>query len=159
MDNTTYVHILTDTLTKKNSLLDKLIQITTMQEEYITLTPPDMDNFETSLNDKEKIIEKINELDEGFEKIYEHVKDEIISNRINHKESILELQSLIKQVTEKSAKLQTLEIKNKKSIEIFFSNKKKEIKDFKKSSKTASSYYKNMMNQQLDESYFLDKKN
>lgn len=159
MDNTTYVHILTDTLTKKNSLLDKLIQITMMQEEYITLTPPDMDNFETSLDEKEKIIEKINELDEGFENIYEHVKEEIISNKIKHKESILELQSLIKQVTEKSAKLQTLEIKNKKSIEIFFSNKKKEIKDFKKSSMTASSYYKNMMNQQSGESYFLDKKN
>ena len=159
MDNTTYVHILIDTLTKKNSLLDKLIQITTMQEEYITLTPPDMDNFETSLNEKETLIEKINELDEGFEKIYEHVKEEITSNKINHKEDILELQSLIKQVTEKSAKLQALEIRNKKSLEIFFSNKKKEIKDFKQSSKTASNYYKNMMNQQSGESYFLDKKN
>ena len=159
MDNTTYVHILIDTLTKKNSLLDKLIQITTMQEEYITLTPPDIDNFETSLNEKETLIEKINELDEGFEKIYEHVKEEITSNKINHKEDILELQSLIKQVTEKSAKLQALEIRNKKSLEIFFSNKKKEIKDFKQSSKTASNYYKNMMNQQSGESYFLDKKN
>ena len=105
MDNAIYVHILIDTLTKKNSLLDKLIQITTMQEEYITLTPPDIDNFETSLNEKETLIEKINELDEGFEKIYEHVKEEITSNKINHKEDILELQSLIKQVTEKSAKL------------------------------------------------------
>ena len=159
MDNAIYVHILIDTLTKKNSLLDKLIQITTMQEEYITLTPPDIDNFETSLNEKETLIEKINEIDEGFEKIYEHVKEEITSNKINHKEDILELQSLIKQVTEKSAKLQALEIRNKKSLEIFFSNKKKEIKDFKQSSKTASNYYKNMMNQQSGESYFLDKKN
>jgi len=130
-----------------------------MQEEFITLTPPDVDNFEASLTDKDILIEKINELDEGFEKIYEHVKNEIISNKLSHKEVILELQNLIKQVTEKSAKLQTLEIKNKKSLEIFFANKKKEIKDFKKSSETASSYYKNMMNQQLDESYFLDKKN
>ncbi len=158
MDNKTYVHILTDTLSKKNFLLDKLIQITEMQEKYITLTPPDMDNFESSLTDKEILIEEINELDEGFEKIYEHVKDEIISNKLNHKVAISELQNLIKQVTEKSAKLQTLEIRNKKSLEIFFANKKKEIKDFKKSSETASSYYKNMMNQQLDESYFLDKK-
>ncbi len=158
MDNKTYVHILTDTLFKKNFLLDKLIQITEMQEKYITLTPPDMDNFESSLTDKEIIIEKINELDEGFEKIYEHVKEEIVSNKLNHKVAISELQNLIKQVTEKSAKLQTLELKNKKSLEIFFANKKKEIRDFKKSSETASSYYKNMMNQQLDESYFLDKK-
>ncbi|MDU6263945.1 MAG: flagellar export chaperone FlgN [Anaerocolumna aminovalerica] len=158
MDNKTYVHILTDTLFKKNFLLDKLIQITEMQEKYITLTPPDIDNFESSLTDKEIIIEKINELDEGFEKIYEHVKEEIVSNKLNHKVAISELQNLIKQVTEKSAKLQTLELKNKKSLEIFFANKKKEIRDFKKSSETASSYYKNMMNQQLDESYFLDKK-
>lgn len=158
MDNKTYVHILTDTLAKKNSLLEKLIQITVMQEEYITSTPPDIDNFEASLTEKEELIEKINELDEGFERIYGHVKDEIVSNRINYKEDILELQNLIKQVTEKSTNLQALEIKNKKSLEIFFANKKKEIKDFKKSSKTASSYYRNMMNQQLDESYFLDKK-
>jgi hypothetical protein len=158
VDNNTYVHILTDTLSKKSFLLDELIQITEMQERYITLTPPDIDNFETSLEDKEMLIEKINELDDGFEKTYEHVKNEIISNRINHKEAIIELQNLIKQVTEKSAKLQTLEIRTKKSLEIFFANKKKEIKDFKKSSVTASNYYKNMMSQQLDESYFLDKK-
>ncbi len=158
MDNNTYVHILTDTLSKKSFLLDELIQITEMQERYITLTPPDMDNFETSLEDKEILINKINELDDGFEKIYEHVKNEIISNRVNHKEAIIELQNLIKQVTEKSTKLQTLEIRNKKSLEIFFANKKKEIKDFKRSSETATNYYKNMMNQQLDESYFLDKK-
>lgn len=158
MDNNTYVYILIDTLLKKNSLLDNLIQTTLFQKECITEETPDMDQFEQTLSEKEMLIDQLNQLDDGFEAIYDHVKDEISNNKLKHKDDILKLQELIRQVTEKSTKLQTLELQNKGIIEFYFSNKKKEIKNFKRSSQTASNYYKNMSNQNQGESYFLDKK-
>jgi flagellar biosynthesis/type III secretory pathway chaperone len=158
MDNNTYVYILIDTLLKKNSLLDNLIQTTLFQKECITEETPDMDQFEQTLSEKEILIDQLNQLDDGFEVIYDHVKDEISNNKLKHKDDILKLQELIRQVTEKSTKLQALELQNKSIIEFYFANKKKEIKNFKRSSQTASNYYKNMSNQNQGESYFLDKK-
>lgn len=147
-----------NTLTKKNDLLDRLIHYTILQEEYIVTEPFDMDIFEQTLSDKELVIEQLNQLDDGFQKVYDHVKDEFSTNKTQYKEEILQLQELIKQGTEKSIRLQTLEMKNKNKLESYFSNKKKEIKKFKMSSQTASSYYKNMANQHHGQSYFLDKK-
>ncbi|MDF2609527.1 MAG: hypothetical protein K0R92_1001 [Lachnospiraceae bacterium] len=158
MDKNTYINILSDTLVKKISIIDSLIDITLKQEEYLDQTPPDIDGFEQSLPEKGKLIDLLNQLDEGFERIYDYVSEEISKNKLQHKEQIVYLQTLIKQVTEKSAKLQTSEIRNKGKIEIYFSGIKTEIRTFKKSSQSASSYYRNMANQYQGESVFLDKK-
>ncbi len=158
MDNNTYIHILTDTLNKKNILLEKLLEITSLQESYISNHIPDMDLFEQTLSEKEDYINQINQLDVGFEKIYDHVKEELSGKRIEYREYIENLQELIKQITDKSAKMQASELRNKSKMEAYLVNKKKEIKNFKINSKTASNYYKNMNNQQALGSYFLDKK-
>jgi hypothetical protein len=158
VDKNTYINILSDTLVKKISIIDSLIDITLKQEEYLDQTPPDIDGFEQSLPEKGKLIDLLNQLDEGFERIYDYVSEEISKNKLQHKEQIVYLQTLIKQVTEKSAKLQTSEIRNKGKIEIYFSGIKTEIRTFKKSSQSASSYYRNMANQYQGESVFLDKK-
>ncbi|MDF2524743.1 MAG: hypothetical protein K0R31_2384 [Clostridiales bacterium] len=157
MDNT-YIHILTDTLVKKNAILDQLIQITLLQENYITLTPPDLEKFELTIPEKDVLIDRLNQLDIGFERIYERVRDELSNNRLYHKDEILGLQELIRQITEKSTRMQAAEMRNKNKIEIVFANRKKDIKNFKMSSKTVSNYYRNMSGQYPGESYFLDKK-
>lgn len=158
MDNNTYVHILINTLTKKNNLLDGLVKITLLQEEYIAATHLDMDQFNQTLTEKESLIEQLSQLDDGFEKVYAHVKDELSTNKLKYQNEILQLKELIKDVTEKSVKLQTAEIRNRVKLDAYFSNRKKEIKSFKMSSQTASSYYKNMANQHQGQAYFLDKK-
>lgn len=158
MDNSTYIHILMDTLNKKNILLEKLLDITSLQENYINDHIPDMDLFEQTLSEKENYINQINQLDVGFEKIYGYVKEELSAKRIEYREYIENLQELIRQITDKSAKMQASELRNKLKMEAYLLSKKKEIKNFKINSKTASNYYKNMNNQQVLGSYFLDKK-
>lgn len=158
MDKDTYVHILAQVLSNKNSLLDRLIEITLKQEAYILAEPLDMDQFEQTLPDKEVLIEQLNQLDEGFDKIYNNVRESLSSNKNLLKHEILQLQELIKQVTEKSVTLQSLELKNKNRMESYFLIKKKEIRDFKMSSQTVSKYYKSSTGQQMEQSYFLDKK-
>jgi hypothetical protein len=158
VDNNTYIHILTDTLIKKNALLDKLLNLTALQDRYINEENPNMEEFDQTLVEKEEYIMQINQLDDGFEKIFTHVQDELSIKRIEHKEQIESLQELIRQITDKSTKLQGAELRNKIKLEAYFLVKKKEIKNFKISSRTASNYYKNMRYQQTGESYFLDKK-
>ncbi len=159
MENRTYINILTDALKKKEELLDRLIGRTEEQERIITSEAPDMERLEETFSEKEDLISQLNQLDEGFEKVYQHVKEAFQVNKEQYKEQITVLQDLIRTVTEKGTKLHALELKNKSRFQIFFAGKKKEIKNFKVSSRTANSYYKNAMNQQPGESYFLDKKN
>lgn len=159
MDQYTYINILNDTLKKKIALLEQLIDITLLQEKCITVTPPDMEQFEQTFSNKDTLIDRLNKLDDGFEYIYDHVKEELSTNLLQHKDEVLQLQELIRWVTDMSTKLQTIEIRNKNKIEIYFAGQKKEIKEFKHSSKSVSNYYKSMSNGVRGESFFLDKKN
>ncbi len=159
MDNNTYINILTDTLNKKHLLLDKLLDITVLQEEYLNEPNFNMENFDQTLIEKEELINQINQLDEGFEKIYTHIQEELSTRRLEHKDQIVILQGLIRKITDMSTKLQGNELRIRSKMEIFLGNKKGEIKNFKINNQTASRYYQNMRNQQTGESYFLDKKN
>lgn len=159
MDNdNTYMHILISTLTKKILILDELINITKLQENYLKVSPQDLESFEVSLDAKAEIIDRLNQLDIGFESVYERVKEELQKKKDIYRDEILHLQELIRQITDKSVKLQALEKHNKMQMEVYFSNKKQEIKNFKKSNQMASNYYKSMVDKHQGDSYFLDKK-
>lgn len=158
MNNHTYINILINTLTKKDDLLDRIIQITLLQEECVDEQTFNMDQFDQIVEEKQPMIEQLNQLDDGFEQVYDHVKEEISNNKDQYKEEILVLQKLIKQVTEKSVNLQAIELRNKNKITLLFSRKKKEIKNFKMSKQTVTNYYKSMPSQHQGQSYFLDKK-
>lgn len=159
MEDRTYINILTDTLRKKAELLDQLTQITADQEAIISSETPDMEGLENTFSKKEAYILKLNQLDDGFEKVYHHVREAFEVNKEQYKEQIINLQELIRLVTEKGARLQAMELRNKSRFQVFFSGKKKDIKNFKVSSRMANNYYKNVMNQQPGESFFVDKKN
>lgn len=158
-NNDTYVKILINTLEKKEKVLDDLYRITIMQENILKSNTQDMDAFNNSIDDKEMLIQYLNELDAGFETIYDRVKLEMPLNKDGYREDILKLQELIMGITDKSVKLQALELRNKVAMESFFVVKKKEVKEFKKNSQSAANYYKNMVDRPQGESYFLDKKN
>ena len=158
MDNQTYIDVLKDSLEKKVMVLDKLLEKTLSQEKIISTSPFDNEEFDQAYEDKEVLINQLSELDEGFEQIYDHVKGILSTNKLDHKDDIIQLQSLIRQITDKSTELQAIEIKNKKKLDVIFTNRKKEIKDYKINSQTASSYYKNMADQHQGQSYFYDKK-
>jgi len=158
VDKRSYVSILKDTLEKKVSVLNQLLEVTLQQEKCISEDAFDSDEFEQTYTVKEALIDQLNKLDEGFELIYEHVKEELSINQIQYKDEILHLQGLIRQITEKSTEIQAIEMRNKSKVEAFFLQRKKMIKGFKVNSKRASSYYKNMADQHHGESYFYDKK-
>ncbi len=158
MEKKTYINILTDTLRKKINLLDQLISLTKEQEEIVSSNDSDRDRLEGTITEKEALINGLNQLDTGFEKVYQHVQAELQGNKNQYKDQILILQELILSITEKSSTLQAMELRNKGKFQLFFAGGKKEIKNFKLSSQTASKYYKSVINLPQDEAHFLDKK-
>lgn len=162
-DNTTkqaYVQLLVDTLEKKKKTLALLMSVTEQQEEIMSSEHFEEDLFDQTISVKEEYIQTLNMLDEGFEKVYDGVKDELSSNKLQYEPQIRSLQALITELTDLTVKLQALEKRNKSKLEAVLSKKRREIKDTRLSNKTVANYYKNIAQQtDIQSSVFYDKKN
>ncbi len=154
----TYLTVLEEALSKKDEILIQLIDITKNQESIIKEKEIDEMEFNRTLEEKDKLIQLIQTIDDGFERIYLLVKEELPKAQSRYIERIKRLQDLIKEVMDKGVELQVLEKHNKMKLEAFLRTKRSEIKDFKMNNKTVSNYYKSISKQYEQESYFFDKK-
>lgn len=154
-----YVDILVNSLEKKARVLQQLEEIMIREDEVFGNTNIRAEEVSEIIDTRNEYLNKLEELDLGFEKLYERVKDEMASNKEIYKSEILRMQDLIRDISEKTVKLQAAQTRNKDRYTHLFSKKKHEIKEFKLSNKTVSNYYKNTYNaHQEGSSYFLDKK-
>lgn len=154
-----YVQLLCEVLTKKLIVLKELLVLTELQEKIIITDHLDEEQFDQVIVKKEEQIEILTKLDVGFEQIYESIKIELTENLQKYKDEIKGLQMIITDITDVNVKIQALEKRNKAKLDIYFANKRKEIKVSRVSNQTASNYYKTMSKQQKDQSFFYDKKN
>lgn len=150
--------ILENTIEKKEQYLNELLQLTREQESLLLAERFSMDAFSELMSKKEPYIGKITEFDAGFENVFAKMKPVMEEYKKEFEPRIKALQQRIKAVLEKGAALCTLEEQNKTRLEFCLKDKKQEIKNFKKSSKTVSNYYKNMSGSVTEQSFFMDKK-
>lgn len=150
--------VLEDTIQKKEQYLDTLLMFTKEQETVLLQEVFSMEVFSELMDKKEPFIRKISEYDAGFEAVFAKIKPVIEEYKKEFEPRIRALQQKIKAVLEKGAALCALEEQNKSRLEFCLKDKKQEIKNFKRSSQTVSSYYKNMSGSFSDQSFFMDKK-
>ena len=161
MDNniSVYVSALQDSLKNKWEVLKEILDLTEEQEKILNTEETDWDSFDALVQEKEKLLGKIEELDRGFEELFGKIGTTLKENSAQYKPQILELQNSIRVVTECGVKIQALEKKNKDKFATAIAKKRKEIRNFRASNKTAASYHQNMANQHHEwQSYFMDKK-
>ena len=158
MSDRDYVTILAESLKKKNAVLDEIRKANQEQKQILAdenLTP---EAFEKTLDQKAALIDELNQLDEGFEQIYEKVRLEIQNHMEEYAEQIHMMQEEIAEITDKTVAIQAEELRNKQLIENKFVSIKKQIREVKSSQKAVNTYYRNMMNRNVMESQFLDRK-
>ena len=154
-----YIKILVDTLEKKKETLEVLTEITKEQETALNRKDFSMDYFEEAMEKKEKVIENLNQLEDGFEAFYQRLESVLQTERAAYRSEIRKAQGLIGGITDLSVRLQAMEARNKEKLAAKLTDKRQEIRNFKNSNQTAEKYYHNMANQhQAGQSYFLDQK-
>ncbi len=126
MDN--YLSVLEDSLKKKLQILDELTDYTTQQQELLKVEELDYEAFDRLVDQKEPLIQKIMELDQGFETVYDRIKEQLLGNKEQYAAQIRALQSLIGELTDKSVKLQTMEQRNKSAVEQQFRKSREKIR-------------------------------
>ena len=154
----TYIRMMLDVLNKKEVHLTNLLDLTKEQENLLKEEDFDEAEFALLIEKKSGNLRKLEEVDSGFQSIYNRVAEEMKTNKEEYKEQILELQKLISSITDLGVKLSALEEKNRGTLEIRLRDKRQNIRQFKVSKQTADKYYKNMIGMQTGASYFMDKK-
>ena len=81
-----YIGIMIESLRRKKDVLTDILKLS--EEQSLLLDDPNLepDTFEKNVNRKAALIEKLEQLDTGFESLYDKVKEELESNRDIHKE-------------------------------------------------------------------------
>ena len=153
-----YLNILQDSLFKKLELLEQIEKKSLEQAEMIKDTNVELELVDSNMDEKAKLIDEIVKLDNGFESIYEKIREELMANKGQFKEQIRNLQGLIGKVTEKSASIQAIEARNKAQMDIVFATQKREVQNRRSAMSVARDYYQNMNKVKHVSPQFLDHK-
>lgn len=153
-----YLQVLEQSLYKKIDVLTRIQEVSIKQEKLLKAEEVSAEDFDSSIDEKQLLIEELERLDDGFESLYAHVKEQISADKEKYRHPISQLQKLITKVTEKSVAIQTQEVRNNKLAKSYFTIERKNIQKNRTSSKAALNYYKSMNNSQAIPPQFMDKK-
>ncbi len=158
MEHKNYINILLQDLRKKNLVLDQIMEANLKQKDALEDPNLDPDDFDTIVEHKAKLIEQLEQLDDGFEQIYARVREELMTNKAQYAGEIKEMQALIRQLTDKSASIEAQEQRNKALMTQKFNSVRKQVREIRASQKVVNQYYHNMMKTNFIAPQFLDNK-
>lgn len=153
-----YLDILEDSLQKKVAVLDEIASHSCEQEKLLKQEKLDLEAFDVQVEKKDELIQKLLKLDEGFELLYDRVREQLQTNKEQYKTQIVHMQQLIAQITDKNMSIQAQEARNKKMVEDYFAKEKNAIRTGRQASKAAYDYYRNMNNANQVPPQFMDQK-
>jgi hypothetical protein len=137
-----YLQIMIESLEKKLMALDSIEEINAKQFECSSARPFNAEKYNEIMEEKGKIIDEINALDDGFTSTYELVREDVQANPQVYKDKVLKLQELVKQTVDKGVSVEAQEKRNKASMETAISTRRQEFRKQKVSTAVAMKYYK-----------------
>lgn len=158
MEKSQYISIMIQSLKKKSAVLDTIMELNIQQKVELENPALDPDDFDRTVEKKAEQIQQLELLDNGFQELYEKVREELQSNREAYREDIACMQEYIRKLTDKSATIQAQEARNKDLMTQKFASVRKQVKEVRKSQKVVNQYYKSMMKANYMEAHFTDNK-
>lgn len=116
------------------------------------------EEFEKNLEDKAALVEQLGALDEGFENLFERVRETLDTHREEYVQEIGEMQDLIREITAYTNTIQTQEVRSKEQVAQKFSKVREQVKGVRNSQKVVKQYYQNMMRDAGDPNFIDNKK-
>ena len=154
----TYVDIMIQSLKKKIQVLEEIKKINITQRQLLEDDKSDADAFDRTVEDKSRLIKQMTQLDSGFDKLFDRVKDELNTKKEVYADRIKTMQNLIRQITDLSMELQAQESRNKDLMTRKFVSIRERAKVVRTNQRAANQYYQNMMQLNIIEPQFMDNK-
>lgn len=154
----TYVNIMKESLVRKKTYLQEILELTNKQGELAVAPELDQDAFEAIVDRKDILISNVNEIDKGFTAVYDRVRKEIIRDKDLYRDELKAIQDHIKDCVDLGMAIESAELRNKSALEVAFSKSFKGVKQLKQSKQVANKYYKSMSNGMVNDSILYDRK-
>ncbi len=158
MPTKSYIAIMEDCLVKKADILMHIQLLSQEQSEILDNRDMTAAMFEENMQKKDELVSRLASLDDGFDQLYQRVREELIADKDTYKDNIRHMQELIREVTDRSVQIQAIEARNKEKVQQRFGQIRSQIRGVRHSSKAVSSYYQNMMKMNSVEPQFWDSK-
>lgn len=157
METTNYLQMMIDSLNMKIAILKQIRVLNEEQQRIVLQTEMDEDAFQNNLESKGELVDRITQMDEGFNSLFNRIKAELEHNKAQYTEEIRVLKQLIKEVTDLGVTIEAQEARNKTAVQNKFNSMRKKIEQAKRSTRMANAYYQNM-NKISQDPQFMDKK-
>lgn len=144
-----YLHIMEESLQKKDALLDKITDVCERQEVLLKEDSFSLEEFDKLMETKGKLAEELNRLDDGFESLYEKVREQLQGDRQQYRNEIRHMQALIRNITDKSNHIQAMEERNRQGMEMQLRKERGRLQKNRQASAAAYNYYKNMSGERI----------
>lgn len=152
------LQLLIESLEKKVQVLQQILSISKDQYELAGEEEFRLDDFDGLVDKKDGLLKDMERLDEGFDRTYQRIRDELQDKRELYREEIGSLQDLIKQTVDLGAQIHASEVRAKDRMANAILRTKQEFSQRKATARTVSDYYKTSNNIKYVDSIFLDKK-
>lgn len=152
--------MLEESLEKKIEILKKIEEQNEKQKEVLS-DPENVDEnaFDKTVDTKSDLIDEILSIDEGFQSLFDRVKEEVGEHKDQYADQIKRMQNLIQEITGMTASIEAAEHRNKRLAEKYFSTARERMNQSRSSSSAAFNYYQTMNNYKNVPPQFVDKKN
>lgn len=150
--------ILVESLEKKSRILDEIMKENEAQELLFKQDELDMEALDASADRMGELAEKLELLDEGFETVYDRIREELIDNKSAYRAEIKRMQELIAGITEKVVGINAARMRNKLQAEKQFKKSRQQIGSASSKMKASRNYYNNMNRLNYVDSQFYDTK-
>lgn len=153
-----YVDIMLQSLKKKEQVLEQIVILNKKQRDVLENPDCTPDEFDVLVEQKGTLIEQLEQLDSGFEKLFNRMKGELETNREQYADQIREMQKYIRSVTDKSVEIQAQEARNKDLMGKKFASVKQQVRTVRTGTQVANKYYQSMMKSGYIDPQFMDNK-
>ena len=120
MAETGYVRMLRESLEKKVGVLMQIREMNRRQKDILENAISTPEELDENIAKKQELIDRLDQLDSGFQQMYERVRDLFRANPEEYKDEILKMKDLIREITDLSTRIQVEEKENKSLLEAKF---------------------------------------
>ncbi len=149
-----------ESLRQKIQVLQDIVKENQTQKAILENTEKfDEEGFDETISRKGELIKQVEKLNDGFQTLFDRVKDELEDNKDKHRDKIKTYQELIRNITDLSTEIEIGEKRNRILADVHFKSSKERINQNRRSSTAALDYYLTMNKSNITPPQFYDSKN
>ena len=152
------INILIESLEKKKEILNEILANSEKQLEIINSEQPDLEEFDRSVDQKTELVQKMDQNDQGFDRVFNRIKNALIDDQAQYSAEIRTMQGLIREILDLGSEIHNTETRTQDSLGRYLKDNKSRLRKGRRDSKAVFDYYKQASQTKYVTPMFMDQK-